>query len=105
MTTLQELIEDLGYSTRSYSGRGMYGKYCLGVTLDAGSESRFLLELGMAIGEFNADPTNELEQTISLPNRVSSDSMGLDRIIYFPNVEYVGEGDDDEDDTNDENDD
>lgn len=31
---LIELIEEAGYEPREYSGRGMYGKYCVGFTTD-----------------------------------------------------------------------
>ena len=79
--TLQELIEDLGYETRSYSGRGMYGRECLGVTVD--NPIFFALELGQEIGA-NEDCGNWGK---NLP-RISWDSMGLDYIVYFPNVPY-----------------
>ena len=77
--TLQELIEDLGYETRSYSGRGMYGRECLGVTVD--DPVFFALEIGQEMGsneEYNNFGRN-------LPC-VSWDSMGRDYIVYFPNV-------------------
>lgn len=85
--TLQELIEDLGYETRSYSGRGMYGRECLGVTVE--DPISFTLELGYAIGQ---------EETSELPRRTSWDSMGLDYIVYFPNVPYDGEDEDEDED-------
>ena len=31
---LKDIIEMAGYETRSYSGRGMYGKECLAFTVD-----------------------------------------------------------------------
>lgn len=31
------------------------------------------------------------DELIRLPKRVSSDSMGLGSIVYFPNVEYKDE--------------
>lgn len=82
--TLQELIEDLGYETRSYSGRGMYGRECLGVTVE--EPVSFALELGEAIG---ADD----ERSFGRLPAVRWDSMGRDYIVYFPNVPYDGEND------------
>ena len=94
--TLQELIEDLGYDTRSYSGRGMYGTTCLGVSLDK-NDLQFMLELGHAMAEHNNEIDTDTpegadeDELIRLPKRVSSDSMGLGSIVYFPNVEYKDE--------------
>ena len=37
--------ESLGYVVRDYSGRGMYGKSCYGVTVDNFND--FIAEMGM----------------------------------------------------------
>lgn len=58
------LIEAAGYEPRSYSGRGMYGKQCLGVDLP---KIAHLVKLG----------------GVPLP---TTDSMGLGIIAYWPNV-------------------
>lgn len=92
--TLQNLIEKMGYKTRSYSGRGMFGKYCLGVSID-GNLATFLMELGAAIGEHNAEAGCTGEERIDLPYS-TSDALGLGTIVYFPNVQYV-EADENED--------
>lgn len=96
--TLIRAIESLGLSPRSYSGRGMYGRSCVGVTLGRNSEvTEFGLgvKLALALGEDAED----------LDPR--TDSMGLGSIIYFPNVRWPegrkdsedeDESDDDEDD-------
>ena len=84
--TLQELIEtELGFETQEYSGRGMYGKTCLGVTIEENLPG-VLLNLGYTIREFEYDE----EDPITRPSRICMDSMGLGTIVYFPNVEYVG---------------
>jgi len=36
---LIEAIEDAGYEARSYSGRGMYGKCCVGVEINREREA------------------------------------------------------------------
>ena len=58
------IIENAGYEPRSYSGRGMYGKYCLGVDLP---EISGLVRLG----------------GVPLP---TTDSMGKGIIAYWPRV-------------------
>lgn len=90
---LQDIIEkmDVGVKVRSYSGRGMFGKTCLGVVVRRGDELRFLVELGYAIKE--ADGV--------IPERMNQDSMGLDSIIYFPSVSYDDSSVDDDDDDDD----
>mgnify|MGYP003395646932 CR=1 FL=1 len=76
--TLVAAINGAGYKARSYSGRFMYGKECLGVTLSRGqSETDFVLD----IAEF--DPT--VAQLLRHP---TSDAMGLGIIIYWPSIEW-----------------
>jgi hypothetical protein len=60
-----EKIREAGYEPRSYSGRGMFGKVCVGVDLDRNDR-----------GE-------------DLPGGASEDSMGLGYIMYWPHVEWV----------------
>lgn len=86
--TLQQLIEDMGYETRSYSGRGMYGKECLGVLLTIARPVEEAMRIGFEIADYNSQIEDDLEDRIPLPKTVATDSMGLDTIIYFPGVEY-----------------
>jgi hypothetical protein len=56
-------IKDAGLQPRAYSGRTMYGKYCVGVSLR---------------GLYEAD---------GLPLKGSrTDSLGMGIILYWPNV-------------------
>ena len=64
---LIEKLEDAGYEWRSYSGRGMFGKSCVGVTLRNDGE---LFQLGADVGNDFGLPT--------------TDSMGLGIIAYWP---------------------
>jgi hypothetical protein len=73
--TLQELINDMGHETRSYSGRGMYGKTCLAVKPEGISDLQFMLELGRTIAENNMDADDH--QIVKYPKSVASDSLGL----------------------------
>lgn len=79
-------IHDAGYEPRSYSGRGMYGRSCVGVTVDRGTSA---FNLAAEIIASSADPVEMADSLCKL--NVSQDSMGLDSIIYFPNVPWVEE--------------
>ncbi len=54
----------------------MYGKECLGVTIDE-NVNGFLLELGYELRIHDID----------VP-QVQTDSMGLNTIVYFPRIPY-----------------
>ncbi len=80
---LQTCIEEAGYECRSYSGRGMYGKYCLGVDLD-GSVYGFVADV-MLHAEGSTDTMNEIASHF---HNMETDAMGLGKVVYFRNVEY-----------------
>jgi hypothetical protein len=88
--TIQDLISDIdGAELRSYSGRGMYGKQCLGIDMDSMADAfRFALMV------------EDEDLTVALSNPCF-DSMGLGIIVYFPNVEAPEGIDDEEDDDED----
>ena len=89
---LQQLLEDCDIRVRSYSGRGMYGKDCLGVDIKRRG-------LGSLMAAIVRETRDEDEQDIiaAALEGMESDSMGLGMIYYFPDVPYVGD-DEDEDD-------
>ncbi len=100
MHALQEMLEEFGIETRSYSGRGMYGKECLGVDIGRGGLGEFISNVIEAtqsqVGAENIDDISEAFRGMS------TDSMGLGMIVYFPSVPYEGssgesESEDDED--------
>jgi hypothetical protein len=88
--TIQDLASEIdGAELRSYSGRGMYGKQCLGIDMDSMTDAfRFALMI------------DDEDLTVALSNPCF-DSMGLGIIVYFPNVEAPEGIDDDEDDDED----
>lgn len=65
----------------NYSGRGMFGKTCLGVIVHYGeSFMNFLMELTKYFEEQGIEDVDcELEG-------VSYDDLGLDTVVYFPSV-------------------
>ena len=89
--TAKELIYHLNNADatpRKYSGRGMYGKYCVGCTAKDAA-SAFLL--GMGVG-MNAIDFQDLDG-------VCCDSMGMGVILYWPKMVWPADevAEDDED--------
>jgi hypothetical protein len=77
---------DLNY--RAYSGRGMYGKYCLGI-IHSHPEEVITTLFSVAL-EF--DWTRE--ELVDLCNMLESsrtDSMGLSTILYWPKLELTAD--------------
>jgi len=87
---IRRLVSDIDDAElRSYSGRNMYGKQCLGIDMESMTDAfRFALSVD----------TSDLIWALSRP---VFDNMGRGIIVYFPNVE-APEGIDDEDDEDDE---
>lgn len=90
MSDIQRLAEEFGMNVRSYSGRGMMGRTCLGIVVD---DANKLFELFYNLGARDRE----------MPaGSVRSDHMGLSTIYYWPYEEYVeSEEDSDEDETGD----
>ena len=81
-------LEDLGYETRSYSGRGMYGKSCLGFVVENGDLSKGWVA---NLIEWAAEHPDEGFIIAGDVAGYRTDSMGLGQIIYFPQVPYISE--------------
>ena len=89
---ITEFAEDKDYSILAdYSGRCMYGSKCFGLV------GLSPVSMGMELASHLAH-NDEVELADRLARGVRQDSMGLDSIIYFPNVEW-NEGDAEEVDT------
>lgn len=58
-----------------YSGRGMMGEECFGVTGDLREYSRFIANVGF----------NDIQLATDLAGAVRTDQLGRDNIYYFPN--------------------
>lgn len=78
--TLQKFLEDQGFETRSYSGRGMFSRTCLAV------EGISLFELGYLIG--SCEDQFEYDRGMAAPK---VDQMGKSEIIYFPFIPFESE--------------
>lgn len=98
--TLNHILADTS-RLRSYSGRGMYGKECVGIDLENDAEiAGFFFALGQKCYASGDDLLASLGDG---SEEMKSDSMGRGRIIYWPDV-YVADpallrdDDDDEED-------
>lgn len=109
--------DDISYRS-DYSGRGMYGKRCIGLDGDRNAINALLAEVGKALLEhvFDArddedkvyDAHIEAQDVMDALFSYRQDSMGLGIIVYWPDNKdidengnvYVDEGDqlDDEED-------
>ena len=77
-------------TNRSYSGRGMYGKSCLGFeTTRSQSAIRATAEIVGNLAETcEYDGDLELSDFLEFFGDVREDSMGLGMIIYFPEISW-----------------
>lgn len=81
---LEQIVEAGTYDVQRYSGRGMNGKTCPGITVDPHEVIAFVAE---TVGyEENEDTREDLVMAFS---RMHQDNMGLDIICYFPQLLYV----------------
>jgi hypothetical protein len=73
-----DYLSDLPHVTNWYSGRGMFGAYCFGFTLDGGDSDLITFFLDLARDEDG----RELAQT--LRDVMRQDALGYRTIYYFP---------------------
>jgi hypothetical protein len=88
---LQVMLEEAGHEPYSYSGRAMYGSKCLAVNSDVGLGS-VVGDVFQAIGERDTE-RGECEALAEAFHGMRTDSMGRGIVIYFPDVPYVEETD------------
>jgi hypothetical protein len=81
---LHEAFELAGYEIRSYSGRGMCGKECLGVTCS--SPVRMVAEVLAAFARDSED-TSEVAALAALLSTADTDSMGRETIVYWTTLD------------------
>lgn len=71
--------------TTDYSGRGMNGDSCFGVTMPPHSVNAFLVALGALLAENSIDRGEDaLDATVALGRAARTDQMGYYTIVYFP---------------------
>ena len=91
---LKALIEAAGYEAYSYSGRGMFGRKCVGLTCpDVNTAIADLFEVVFdASGDYD-ECMDILTALCEAIRKSASDSMGLDKVLYFKSVEWQDEQD------------
>jgi hypothetical protein len=97
---LQQIVEDAGFETQSYSGRGMFGRKCLSFNLDRDdNEFDAFLSIAESIQSYveSHDDGFELKDITSYFMGAKSDSMGLGMVVYFPEIDWEDSEDQEED--------
>lgn len=83
-----DLANDVDMQARQYSGRGMYGSQCLAVVGTMTEFVRFIASLSAQATDDDQENLVELLDAI-VSGRTSVDSMALETVFYWPNVEVV----------------
>lgn len=76
--------EDEGTVRFAYSGRGMYGKSCPGFVGRDTNYAKFLIEVNE-----NNEEGGDLARRLA--DLLCTDSMGYDKIFYFPGLVLTGD--------------
>ena|SRR5271166_2425024 len=101
---LQTILEDAEYEPQAYSGRGMFGQKCLGVVVrksSGGIGTMFAnvikglhddIPSSMDVEQFTSRELDNLDtkfdDVASAFENMITDNMGLDIIVYFPDISY-----------------
>jgi len=89
---------DQNYETYSYSGRGMYGKKCLAVTISRdASLAGFVAKTMLSFISEYGDASTGAEMLVNMFEQSKTDSMGLDTVLYFPSIKWNPDWDSEED--------
>lgn len=75
-------------SIRSYSGRGMYGRSCLGVVIDSFDIGKLIAHIIRNM-DFAGDDTFDRREIADSFEEMCWDSMGYQTVVYFKNVRYT----------------
>jgi hypothetical protein len=82
------LLEDANHKPRSYSGRGMFGKECVSVSLDRHTDvSEFFADVLEVLCDSKEYET--IYEFIRLMRETRTDGMGLGIVVYWPGIEWT----------------
>lgn len=99
LETLRDACSNLDLSIRRYSGRGMYGSYCLGIDVERGvSAASVAFKLAL---ELSSMGEQDLLEELACAEW-SQDNMGMGGIIYATSLRWSEELDEDEETDEDE---
>jgi hypothetical protein len=91
-SVLVNLIQTAGYEAYSYSGRGMLGRKCVGLTCpDVNTAIADLFEAVFDASGDNDECMDIHTALCEVIRKSASDSMGLDKVLYFKSVEWQDE--------------
>lgn len=83
---IKQFAEENNYSFREgYSGRGMYGKECVGVRIDGVDPTSVAMDLLLWITD-NYDV--DTHDAIRALQNVRTDDMGRGTIVYWPDINF-----------------
>lgn len=69
-----------------YSGRGMFGRKCLGVIVKEGNSCmEFMMDLTSYMIKMSADDEEDFD--LGFSEGMNTDDLGKDEIVYFPAIE------------------
>lgn len=93
---LIEAAKETEFRVRNYSGRGMYGRNCLGVVGESVGTiiADILKEATYLLGDED-DPMQAMRDLMDLCGEYRTDNMGLSMIVYWPDINF-GEEDNEE---------
>lgn len=98
-------MREAGFNVRSYSGRGMYGDSCVAVSCDENNISDVVLDIvseSMDLLDWynpESDPDSirdSIDELISSLKGAKMDSMGLGYVVYWPNMAWPNEVEDED---------
>ena len=87
---VESAAADVGGEFRdNYSGRGMYGRECVGIVAEGWQEDEIINSLVEQVldNEYDGDDDYYDDARDDVSGRMSSDSMGLSAIFYFRGVQ------------------
>ena len=85
--TLHELLDYIGLEPEAYSGRGMYGKECLSVSIESYELGSMFFELGVVLAK------NKAFETPDALLSYSTDNMGYGIVVYWKSALVESETD------------
>jgi hypothetical protein len=88
--TLIDLLEDAGLETRSYSGRGMFGKECVSFNVE---HDKLIGEIAAVVEVASINYQDDtVSEFVRMLKRARTDSMGRSEIVvYWPSMEWPKE--------------
>jgi hypothetical protein len=88
LQTIDDTCGDFDTEAYAYSGRGMFGRRCLGINFDSIAEAfKFALSIGAVDGD--------LADCLDAPR---FDDMGRGIVIYWPSIEFDLDREEDDED-------